>query len=130
MVLTNALHNLDDRRQGALQMSINWERRRTSLRVLFALNNTNATKIALAAGLSPNTVSKFMNKSTDTLSSRSLSQILPIVGLKDPTELDTDNVIGDKKIAIRRVLDRLNEQQLVALHSELTARFGDPKTSK
>ncbi|PIE13794.1 MAG: hypothetical protein CSA70_03505 [Rhodobacterales bacterium] len=88
-----------------------------------ALQGTNPTQVANSAKLSPNTLSKFTNGSTETLSERSLAKILPVLGLERASELDTDNPINDPKTRIHRIIDKIPEEDLPALLREFQSRF-------
>ena len=105
-------------------MSVDWERRRTNLRILIAAANTNATKLSEAAGLSPNTISKFVNGSTGKISEDSLQKILPVLGLSSATDLDTDNPLSDPRGQIRRLLEGVPESEVLKLLDELRERYG------
>lgn len=101
-----------------------WARRRRNLRVLLAVNETHGTKLASDAGLSPNTVTRFLNGSSKTLSSDTLARILPIIGLRSVDELDAENPFSDPMREIRSVVEGLPSAQQYALLDELRARFG------
>ena len=102
---------------------IDWERRRRNLRILFAAAGTNPTAVSKANGLSPNTLSQFTSGRTNSLSSKTLEMLVRHLGLSSVADLDTDNPIGDPKIAIRKLLDVVPEAELPSLLRELQARF-------
>ena len=108
-----------------------WDRRRQNLRILIAARGTNATQLALSAGLSPNTLTQFLSGHTGSLSSATLSKILPLLEVTSVEDLDTDNPLADPGIAIRRLVDRLSTSDQYSLLEELRARFpgrGQPRS--
>lgn len=103
---------------------IDWERRRRNIKILCAANDVSATEVANAKGLSPNTLTKFLNSNEPrALSPKSLSLVLDYFKLSDESDLDTDNPLSDPKIALRRVIDGLSPEDAITLHRELSARF-------
>jgi DNA-binding Xre family transcriptional regulator len=102
-----------------------WERRRRNIRVLMAVAGTNPTSLAESVGLSPNTLSKFTNGSTQHLSERSLTLVVKALGLTSATDLDTDNPINDPKVVLRRLIDDLPPEMLPGLLKELEVRFAE-----
>lgn len=58
------------------------------------------------------------------MSERTAERILPHLGLKSLAELDTDNPLGDPRVAIRRLLDDVPDSELPGLLQELKQRFG------
>lgn len=106
---------------------VDWERRRTNLRIRMAALGTNATRVCREVGLSPNTLSQFTNGKTGWLSEKTLSKILPVLGLTLPTDLDADNILDDPRAAIRRHLEVIPEDDLASLLRELQARFPEKK---
>lgn len=94
--------------------------------MLIALKGTNATQVALAAGLSPNTLSKFtsQNSKAQALTEKTLTAVLPVLGLSSAEELDTDNPLTvDPRLEIRRHLDLIPDADMPALLAELQRRF-------
>jgi transcriptional regulator with XRE-family HTH domain len=110
---------------GAHMPEIDWERRRKNIRILMAMEGTNPTSLAESVGLSPNTLSKFTNGSTGSLSPRSIALIVQGLGLSSPSDLDTDNPINDPKVILRRLIDGLPEEKLPDLLKELEVRFAE-----
>ncbi|AUC54276.1 hypothetical protein CDO87_14300 [Sagittula sp. P11] len=104
---------------------IDWERRRVNLRILMAAQGTNATKVARAAGLSPNTLSQFTSGRTSYLSEKTLSKVLPLLGLSATEDLDTDNPLRDPRVAIRRFLDVIPDADLEELRLVLERKYPD-----
>ncbi len=104
-------------------MSVDWDRRRLNVRILMAAKGTNATRVAEAVGLSPNTLSQFTNGRSKTLSPKSLSLILPELGLAAVEDLDTDTPLANPKASIRRLLDQIPEEELPGLLDDLKKRF-------
>lgn len=102
---------------------IDWNRRRTNLRIRMAALGTNPTRVCREVNLSPNTLSQFTNGRTGYLSEKTLSLILPVLGLTTPTDLDAENILDDPRAAIRRQLDLVPEEDLPGLLRELQARF-------
>lgn len=49
--------------------------------------------------------------------------VIAHLGLSSVSDIDTDNPIGDPKIAIRRLVDHIPEADLPSLLRELQARF-------
>ena len=106
-----------------MNRDINWSRRRLNLKILFAAQGTNATKVAEAAQLSANTLSKFTNGHNSTMSEDALHRVVISLGLTGVQDLDTDNILGDPKIAIRKLIETIPEPELAALLSDLKNRF-------
>ncbi|UWR67053.1 helix-turn-helix transcriptional regulator [Phaeobacter inhibens] len=104
---------------------VDWDRRRKNIRILMALAGTNPTRLAAQVELSPNTLSKFTNGSTQTLSEKSLAKVVEALGLSSASDLDTDNPINDPKVVLRRLIDELPEDALPGLARELEVRFSD-----
>lgn len=104
-----------------------WNRRRRNMRILLAAADISGTNLARDAGLSPNTITKFLSGSTPTLSPRTLDRVLPRLGLRSIDQLDTDNPIADPKNQLMKILDRLDQGILDQLVAELEARFPSKK---
>ncbi|EBA15699.1 hypothetical protein RSK20926_13749 [Roseobacter sp. SK209-2-6] len=74
--------------------------------------------------MSPNTLTKFLNsKSARGLNSDNLGLVVRYFGLTDASDLDTDNPLGDPKIAPRKIIDGLSPDDALDLCRELEARF-------
>lgn len=109
-------------------MSVDWDRRRINVRILMAARGTNATRVADAVGLSPNTLSQFTSGRSKTLSTRSLTKILPELGLSAVEDLDTDTPLDNPRASIRRLLDLIPDKDLPDLLQELKDRFPELET--
>ncbi len=104
-------------------MGIDWDRRRTNIRILIAARGTNATTLARDCGLSPNTLTQFLKGTNSHLSAKSLGAILPSLGIQSAEDLDTDNVLSDPRSAIRRMLSQIPDTEIPSLLEELRSRF-------
>ena len=104
-------------------MDIDWDRRRRNLRVLMALADTNATRLAREADLTVNSVRQFLSGAQQTFSEDKLVRILPYVGLSIPSDLDTDDPLKNPRAEIRSILDRLPDDQLRSVLDDLEKRY-------
>lgn len=104
---------------------IDWERRRRNIKILCAANGVNATQVANAQEMSPNTLTKFLNsKDPDrALSPKSLALVLDYFNLSDEADLDTDNPLNDPRASLRRTISELSEEEAIKLDRELKARY-------
>lgn len=105
---------------------IDWERRRRNIKILCAANNVNATQVARAQDMSPNTLTKFLNSDDPqrALSPKSLALVLDYFGLSDEADLDTNNPLNDPRTSLRRIVSELPEEEAIKLDRELKARYG------
>lgn len=87
-----------------------WEKRRRNLRALMAIKGLNATKLATSAGLSANTVSKFLRGETNAVRWDTLEMICAEVGIASPTILDSDNPFSDVKNRLYEIIDKMSEE--------------------
>jgi len=110
-------------------MEIDWERRRTNLRILMAVAGTKPTPLAEAAGLPGHTLTQFMSGGQRTLGEDKLVKLLPLLGLTATIDLDTDSILDDPKVDIRRIIDRVPPEKLPDLLKELQDRFVKPSDS-
>lgn len=106
-------------------MTIDWDRRRRNIRILIAARGTNATTAAREARLSPNTLTQFLNGTNEEITEKSLRKLGPVLGWEEVTDLDTDNVLGDPRLGIKRLLDNVPDARVAALFDELKERFSD-----
>jgi transcriptional regulator with XRE-family HTH domain len=104
-----------------------WDRRRRNMRILIAAQGTVGTSVAREAGLSPNTLTKFLNGSSLTMAPRTLEKVLPLLNLSSVTQLDTDNPISDPRTKLDRIVDKMHPSDLERLVQELEVRFGESK---
>lgn len=105
---------------------IDWNRRKVNIRVLIAYHGTSATQVANERGLSPNTLTKFLNSPPESdrkLSAKTIHEIVQHFGLSDESDLDVENIISDPKLALRKIIETLTSDQAEALQRELEHRF-------
>lgn len=100
-----------------------WDRRRLNLRLHITAAGTNATKLSTDQKLSPNTLTKFLNGQTQTLSNRVADLILPQLGLESVSQLDTDDPLSDPKIKLNRLISGMSNAAKHSLFEELSSRF-------
>lgn len=108
-------------------MSVDWEVRRTNMRVLLAVKGMTPTAAARATEppLSDNTVSQFLSGIKPRLSEDSLLKLLPVLGISASTDLDAANILDDPRRQIRQILDRVPDTDLPELLADLQQRFPD-----
>jgi hypothetical protein len=104
---------------------VNWERRRKNIRILLAAQDDSATSLAMKIGLSANTLSKFTNGSTETLSQKSMSLVVEGLGLRSASDLDTENPLNDPKVLLKRLIDDMPSETAPSLLRELRTRFAN-----
>jgi len=100
-----------------------WDRRRTNLRILIAAAGEKPTPLARSLDVSVNTLQKFLNGSSSRLSESTLEKLLPALGLTVPADLDTDNIIENPRATIRRLVERIPDDRLKDVLTELQAHF-------
>lgn len=104
-----------------------WDRRRRNLRILIAADGKDPTNLAREISLSPNTLTKFLNGSSPTMSPRTAEKVLPKLGLRSLDQLDTDNPINDPRVRLERLARQLDAHDLERLVGELEVRFAKNK---
>ena len=103
---------------------IDWEQRKQNIRVLLAREGMSATELALRLDLSPNTLTKFLNSRSDrALSAKTLKRVVQYFNMTDEADLDTDNPLADPRIAIRKMLEGLNDGQAFELKEHIEKRY-------
>lgn len=108
-------------------MEIDWERRRKNSIIFMALMGTNATALAKANNLSPNTLTKFTSGKTEKLSNKSMQALLKGLNLSTPEDLDTDDPIHNPEAELRRIIRSIPKKDLPDLLRELQIRFPNEK---
>ena len=98
-----------------------WDIRRRNLKVLIAVRDTNPTQLAKDAGLSVNSITKFLRKETKALRGDTLDKICAALGLNSPTILDSDNPFSDAKNKLYEVVDAMSEQEAQVVLDQIQA---------
>jgi DNA-binding Xre family transcriptional regulator len=77
-----------------------WERRRKNLRALIAYKDTNPARVADEAGLSVNSIGKFIRGDTHTMKQETLDKVCKALGIANPAILDSENPLSTAKDAL------------------------------
>lgn len=99
-----------------------WEKRRRNIHALMGVHRLNGTSLAAKAGLSVNTVNKFLNGSSKTMSEPSLAKIAEALDLASIALLDADNPFSNTKNELYRIIDDMSEAEARAVLEGLTAQ--------
>ncbi len=100
-----------------------WEKRRRNLKVLMAINNTNATRVALESDLSVNTINKFLNGQTKSMRWETLDKVCKTLGVQNPQVLDADNPFSEAKNELYALIEAMTDEQAEAELKRLTQSF-------
>lgn len=96
-----------------------WDLRRRNLSAIIAFKRTNAKQVSEKAGLSLNTVSKFVRGETHTLRWSTMEQVCKVLGLPNASILDEDNPLSSTKIKLYEYIEGLTEDEAKVLLAEL-----------
>lgn len=96
-----------------------WDLRRRNLSAIIAFKRTNAKQVSEKAGLSVNTVSKFVRGETNTLRWSSLEKICQVLELPNASVLDEDNPLSSTKSRLYELIKGMSEEQAKSLLDEL-----------
>lgn len=96
-----------------------WDRRRRNLSAIMAYKRTNAKQVSEKAGLSVNTVSKFVRGETHTLRWSTLEKICQVLDLPNAAVLDEDNPLSSTKNKLYELIKGMSEEEAKSLLDEL-----------
>lgn len=91
-----------------------WDKRRRNLSALMAIKGIKGSQAARMAGLSVNTINKFLRGETHSLRWDSLEQVCKVLGLNNPVVLDADNPFSDTKNKLYELIDKMSEDEAQA----------------
>lgn len=101
--------------------ALKWDRRRKNLRALLALKGISATKAATDAGVSLNTLNKFLRGDSKTMRWDTLEKICEVLELASPSVLDADNPFSDAKNKLYEMINQMSETEAQVFLDALNA---------
>lgn len=97
-----------------------WDRRRKNLRAILALRGISATKAATDAGISVNTLNKFLRGDSNTMRWDTLDKICKVIDIASPSTLDAENPFSDAKNRLYEVINSMTEAEAQVFLDALT----------
>lgn len=88
-----------------------WDKRRRNLKAIIAVQGTNPTRVADAAKLSVNTLSKFLRGETKHMRSNSLEAVCKALGISNIAVLDADNPFSNTKNKLYELIEHMSEEE-------------------
>jgi DNA-binding Xre family transcriptional regulator len=88
-----------------------WERRRKNLKALIAYKDTNPARVAEQAGLSVNSIGKFIRGDTHTMKQETLDKICQVLDISNPAILDSANPLSAAKDALYARIAEMSDSE-------------------
>lgn len=96
-----------------------WDKRRRNLKALIATKDTTATQLARDAGLSINTLRKFLTGETKMMQWSTIEAICKALELPTPQILDADNPFSSAKSELYERIFEMSDQDAESLLERL-----------
>lgn len=96
-----------------------WAKRRRNLKALMAIKDKKPSPLAVEAGMSVNTLNKFLRGESKTMRWSTLENVCTALGLPNATILDADNPFSDSKSELYEIINDLSEEDAKQLLSHV-----------